>query len=172
MNTPSWQSLLTLDDRELLVQCEVDTFRGTGPGGQKRNKTESAVRLRHVPSGVVARSDESRSQHKNKQHALSQLRRAIALELRGEIDLESYAPPPDLIDLLAGRFGRRNARYPSAMAALLDLLLATAGRLSDAAKAAGSSTSKISRAATSDPTLLQKINADRAAAGLRSLRPR
>ena len=43
-----------LTDRELQVQCRVETLRSSGPGGQHRNKTESAVRLLHLPTGLVA----------------------------------------------------------------------------------------------------------------------
>lgn len=45
---------LSLTDAELLRQCNVDTYRASGPGGQHRNKTESAVRLRHTPTGCVS----------------------------------------------------------------------------------------------------------------------
>ncbi len=45
--------ILPESDVELLGECEVDTFRASGPGGQHVNKTESAVRLTHRPSGVV-----------------------------------------------------------------------------------------------------------------------
>src|SRR5215510_8822095 len=72
-------------DEELLRECEVETFRSSGPGGQHVNKTESAVRLRHRRSGVVVTSQEERSQHRNK---------AICLRrLREKIERLNYRPP-------------------------------------------------------------------------------
>ena len=65
-------------DEDLLRECEVQTFRSSGPGGQHVNKTESAVRLRHLPSGVVVTSQQKRSQHRNKAHCLQRLRRKVA----------------------------------------------------------------------------------------------
>ena len=64
-------------DEDLLRECEVDTFRSSGPGGQHVNKTESAVRLRHLPSGVVVTSQQERSQHRNKALCLEKLRKKI-----------------------------------------------------------------------------------------------
>jgi peptide chain release factor 2 len=65
-------------DEDLLRQCKVDTFRSSGPGGQHVNKTESAVRLTHLPSGVVVTSQQERSQHRNKALCLEKLREKIA----------------------------------------------------------------------------------------------
>ena len=64
-------------DDDLLAECDVDTFRSGGKGGQHANKTESAVRLRHRPSGLVVTSQQERSQHRNKQLALAELRRRL-----------------------------------------------------------------------------------------------
>jgi protein subunit release factor B len=61
----------------LLRECEVDTFRASGPGGQHVNKTESAVRLTHAPSGVVVTCREARSQHRNKADCLRKLRERV-----------------------------------------------------------------------------------------------
>jgi protein subunit release factor A len=64
-------------DDALLRECEVNTFRSSGPGGQHVNKTESAVRIKHLPTGVVVTSRAQRSQHQNKTQCLKQLRRRI-----------------------------------------------------------------------------------------------
>src|SRR5204863_1115063 len=77
-----------LTDDQLLAQCEVDTYRASGPGGQKRNKTSSAVRLRHTPTGLIVIAEESRSQHENKAKALKRLWKALFLELRDPLSAE------------------------------------------------------------------------------------
>jgi protein subunit release factor B len=64
-------------DEELLNECEVETMRSGGAGGQHVNKTDSAVRLRHIPTGITVRSEQSRSQHRNKDTALYILRKKL-----------------------------------------------------------------------------------------------
>jgi hypothetical protein len=76
---------LELDDTALLADCEVHTYRASGPGGQKRNKTSSAVRLHHRPTGLIAKAEEDRSQHVNRRRALRRLRMTIAIELLGPL---------------------------------------------------------------------------------------
>jgi len=64
-------------DDDLLEECETQTYRSSGPGGQNVNKTESAVRLRHEPSGIVVQCQEERSQHLNKLKAIAKLREKV-----------------------------------------------------------------------------------------------
>ena len=81
-------------DEDLLRECEVDTFRSSGPGGQHVNKTESAVRLRHLPSGVVVSSQQERSQHRNKALCLEKLRKKIEkLNYRPASRIPTRVPP-------------------------------------------------------------------------------
>src|SRR5260370_10597397 len=77
-----------LSDSQLLKQCAVDTYRASGPGGQKRNKTSSAVRLRHLPSGLMVIAEESRSQHENRAKALRRMRQALFLKVRDDLPSE------------------------------------------------------------------------------------
>lgn len=73
-------------DRDLLErEVEVEVFRASGPGGQHVNKTESALRLVHPPSGVVVIAQDSSSQHRN---------REIAFERLAErLERLNYVPP-------------------------------------------------------------------------------
>ncbi len=64
------------DDDALLAECRVDTYRASGKGGQHVNVTDSAVRLKHMPSGIVVTSQKERSQFLNKQECLRKLREA------------------------------------------------------------------------------------------------
>lgn len=68
--------------RRLLAECDVETYRGSGPGGQHRNKTESAVRMTHRPSGIVRVGTEHRSQLRNRLLALERIHRALEAKRR------------------------------------------------------------------------------------------
>ena len=75
-----------LDDDALLGQCEVQTHRASGPGGQHRNKAETAVRLVHLPTGVTASGANERSRAQNLRMALQRL--------RAKLGQRAYRPPP------------------------------------------------------------------------------
>ncbi len=70
--------VLPESDEELLRECEVETFRSGGPGGQHVNKVETGVRLTHLPTGLVVSCREERSQHRNKMNCLRKLREEVA----------------------------------------------------------------------------------------------
>ena len=60
----------------------IDYFRGSGPGGQHRNTSETGVRIIHLPTGMVVTATESRSRHQNLQKAMARLEEKLAAKLR------------------------------------------------------------------------------------------
>ncbi len=165
---------LTLDDAGLLAQSDVDRYRASGPGGQKRNKTDSAVRLRHRPTKLIAIAEESRSQHENRAKAVKRLRQTIALEIRATIDAGCYAPGPVLREcIVAGarlRIGKRDRRYFLVVAEVLDLLFACGLRVSLTARKLGVSTANLSTFLCGDVKLKAAVNRMRASFGIRPLK--
>lgn len=89
---------LPSSDAALLAECEVHTFRARGKGGQHLNKTESAIRLVHRPSGIAVSCQRERSQHRNKAICLTRLRERIA-QL-------NYRPPPRVATRVPARTKR------------------------------------------------------------------
>jgi hypothetical protein len=157
----SWTAL---SDSELLAQCAVDTYRASGPGGQKRNKTSSAVRLRHLPSGLRVIAEESRSQAENRMRALRRLRQALYLQVRdpwhpGDLALEKkevFSQARDLNGRL--HLGRKDPRFWPVVGLILDVLQAVEARVSDAAGFLGLSTANLVSFLQMDPKVWQQVN--------------
>ncbi len=167
---------LRQDDADLLAACDVHCYRAGGPGGQKKNKTSSAVRLKHRPTGHTVVATESRSQHENRARAIRRLREAIAMNDRRPIaiDADAFEIPEAIRACIARdgrlRVGRRDARYLPAVAAMLDLLEAAEGRLSHVADCLGLRTGAVSAFLTRDPKLLAAANKIRRRHGHRPLK--
>jgi hypothetical protein len=172
-----------LNDAALLAQCRWEVFRGSGPGGQKRDKTSSAVRLTHVPTGLSVIAGESRSQSENRMRALRRLRMKIAVEIRRPIDPRGYEAP-DWIDQVRGVAHRktpstarriqvsyRNPLHPQAIGLVLDLLSAQSGALADVAALLSFSTSSVVRLLHEEPQAWAEANRIRAAANQPPLTP-
>jgi hypothetical protein len=159
-----------LDDGALLAQCEVDRFRASGPGGQKRNKTDSAVRLRHHPSGTQAEANESRSQHENRARALRRLRLALVLTLRDEVNLERYERSPLLGEALQRMPAARSPDLLVVLGELFDLLEACGWRVGDAARVLGTTSAAIARLLEASDDVWRAAAERRRAYGLGALR--
>lgn len=160
-----------LDSEALLRECRVERTRGSGPGGQRRNVTETAVRLTHLPTGLTAHGDERRSQAENLAAALRRLRVTLAVEHRSQVD-----PHGRISDLLRSRLrdGRivlnpRHHDFPPILAEALDMLAATGHDPARAAAALGCSTSQLLRLLRHEGRALAKFNEERARRGLRPM---
>jgi hypothetical protein len=152
-----------LTDEKLLAQCRFEAFRGPGPGGQKKNKTSSAVRLTHLPTGIAVTAGESRSQHRNKQAAVDRLRHRLAVQLRRPV---ASAQPPTM-GLL--NFSKKSADYASSMGRVLDVLGEARWSISQAAKAIGVTTAKLISFLRSDDKVWAEVNQQRQKIKLKTL---
>jgi hypothetical protein len=160
-------------DEALLRECRFEAFRGPGPGGQKRNKTSSAVRLTHVPSGLSAMAGESRSQHRNRAAAVERLRHRLAVELRRPVDWDKFVVP-DWFATLVGSARRlrvpgRDRDYLPAVGLVLDVLSAAGGSVSAAAGRLGVTTGNLVDFLQRDEAALTAANRIRAGKGLKPL---
>lgn len=139
-------SLLCLAEEDLARQCRFSAYRSSGPGGQKRNKTSSAVRLVHEPTGLEAHSEDFRSQAENRVRALHRLRFRLAAEVRQAVPLRFWQPPEWLTSYVAGgrlAINAKNPHYCRVAALLLDLVEACGGRYADVASLVGCTTGSL-----------------------------
>jgi RF-1 domain len=113
-----------LEDDELLKSCELQRLRRSGPGGQHRNKVETAVCIIHIPTGIKAEGNERRSQIQNKTEALKRLRIKLAKGIR------TFRSPDQIPSLLWEKHCRngqlsislKNSDHPSLLAEALDVI--------------------------------------------------
>ena len=160
-----------LSDADLLAACEVRRLRRSGPGGQNRNKVETAVQLVHHETGLVAEANERRSQAENRKVALRRLRRQLALAVR-----VPHVPGASPSTLWQGRcregkvsVNPDHADFPRLLAEALDHLAAVEWDAPVAADGLGCTTSQLVKLLVLEPRALALVNRERAGRGLRRL---
>ncbi len=139
MTASERNAMLTAEDDALLRDCEFIMQKGTGNGGQKINKTSSAVRLRHRPTGIAVSANEERSQSRNRHIALRKLRYEIAVRVHAE-------PSGAGFSLLPAPSPANHARLIQWTAELFDRLAASDFDLARTAALCGASVSQLERA--------------------------
>lgn len=162
-----------LSAEALLEQCDIRRTRASGPGGQHRNKVETAIEIIHRASGIHAMATERRSQALNRQVAIGRLRLNLAIHLRTVV---SDFVEPSTVWNSRCRSNRiscsdQHIDFPSLMAEALNAVDAKRWDVKRAAAALGCSTSQLVRFIAKAPDALTYLNEQRAAHGLKRLKP-
>jgi len=155
---------------QLLVDCRVQHTRGTGPGGQHRNKVQTAVVIEHVPTGVHGEASERRSQADNRQQAIQRLRVNLALAFR--CSPQSMPPPLWQQRVQRGRIAVNpdHEDFPALLSIALDTIWAQQFVMATAADALKVTTSQLVKLLKIAPAALVVVNRERQTLGKSPLR--
>lgn len=158
-----------LEDEALLAHCRVERTRASGPGGQRRNKVETAIRLTHLPTAIVAAASERRQQAENLKIALRRLRIKLAVEIRDD-------PGRQPSDLWTSRTsgGRiavnpKHDDFPSILAEALDTVALKKWDVAAAAERLGVSSSQLVKLLKVEHAALELVNQQRERRGMHKL---
>lgn len=178
---------LALTEIDLLKQCTVVSLKGTGPGGQHRNKVETGIRIIHEPTDIRAEAFEERSQSANKANALKRLRLKLALALRSDLEIpivegdsdasrSTFQVSPELAAILPAakqrQLGPNHDDFPKGLAELLDVMCKVGWSPSSAGKLIGCSTSQVVKIIAHENACLALVNAERSKIGAIPLKTR
>lgn len=160
-----------LPESQLLLDCQVRRTRHGGPGGQHRNKVETAIEIVHEPTGIVAFAAERRSQEANRRVAVFRLRLLLAVRFRNVRSAE--VNPSELwkqrcrgMKILCND---QHADFPSMLAEALDAIDSKEFDVARAAAALGCTSSQLIRFVARHPDALEHVNSQRESRNLRRL---
>jgi hypothetical protein len=162
-----------LDPGVLASECEFRATRRSGPGGQNRNKVETAVILTHRPTGISAEASERRTQGENRRAALTRLRIELALAIRRPV-VDAISRPSELWRSRC-RGGRivvnpEHEDFPALLAEALDALHAHGDDPRGASESLGCSATQLIKLLKEEPRALSQLNERRRLAGRHPLR--
>lgn len=162
------------DSEALLKQCQSKALRRSGPGGQHRNKVETAIQLTHESTGVIAEANEKRAQNENRKQAVFRLRVKLALEVRTQIEcLEELKLSPIWATRIKNKkisVNPQHADFPELLADALDMLMLKDWEVPTSALELGLSSTQLIKFLNIEPKGLDCLNQQRILLGKRPMR--
>ena len=171
--TAPYSHLAALDDDVLLKQCDIGFGRASGPGGQNRNKVETAVTITHEPTGIEASASERRKQYENRLNALKRLRIRLAMEVRTRVHPERHRASELWERRRQGEKMSVNPEhrdYPGLLAEALDVITARKFDVAGAAGVLGITMSQLAKLVRHNKHAFAMVNEGRVARGLPALK--
>lgn len=160
-----------LDQELLLKDCKIQHVRRSGPGGQHRNKVETGVVIKHLPTNIIGEASETRQQARNRQMAIFRLRVNLAIEYR----LQEIPESPSA--LWQGRLRNGTLKvnpehddFPALLAEALDSITHFQFDVKAASQFLGCSSSQLIKFCKKDPRAFNSLNQKRQEAGLHPLK--
>lgn len=163
----------TLDEAQLIRQCKFSTGRVSGPGGQHRNRVETAVFVTHAVTGIEAQGTERRSQIMNRSMAIHRLRVLLAILVRTRPGDRNLQPSALWLSRRRDRAIRVNIDhwdYPDILSEALDAVDTCSFDVAATAKTFGVSSSQLTRFIRTNKLAARRMNDSRTTHGLRPLR--
>lgn len=159
-----------LDEATLLSQCRLHFTRRGGPGGQHRNKVDSAVVITHLPTQIIAEANERRDQSQNRRVAVARLRRQLAWLVRSEVPSEVSPLWRARCIENPGDVSPEHWDYPTLVAEAFDRIVECNWELSTAARLLDVTTSRLTKLLRADRQTLEWANRQRAAYNFPAIR--
>jgi hypothetical protein len=163
----------TIEPEELLRACRLETGRVGGPGGQHRNRVDTAVCLVHDPTGLDATATERRSQIQNRSRALFRLRLKLAVRCRTVTSRDRHNPSELWRRRRQGEkmpVNPEHEDYPALLAEAMDVIVARRYDVAGAAGVLGITMSQLTRLIRHERHAFAVVNEGRARTGLAKLR--
>jgi hypothetical protein len=163
----------TLEEEEFLKQCELNIGRVSGPGGQHRNRVETAVFITHRPTGLETQATERRSQIQNRHRAIFRMRIKLAIRCRTPTSRDRHEASELWQRRRQGEklpVNPEHEDYPALLAEALDVIVARRYDIAGAAGILGVTMSQLTRLIRHERHAFALVNEGREAIGLPKLR--
>ena len=163
----------SLSEDLFLQDVSLDFGRNSGPGGQHRNRKATACTATHIPSDLSGEATERRRQSENRKMAINRLRRTLAILLRRELSIDSYATSKLWESRRQGDrlpINPKHSEYPAILAEVLDVLLACEFNMQQASTILLISNTQILKVVAGDKAALAWLNDQRKERDLTQLR--